>query len=107
PLMLVGDSRVASELLHLIEHRLELADEDHVAMDATRLLRTNASVGELILESPSIGIYGDRAKLDRFGASYLVGHDHQGFDHRERSFVFGAPTQAQPVEKACRPRSGP
>ncbi len=73
PLMDVGDVAVLARPLDLIQHRLELADEDHVPVDPDRVVCREGARDHLVGERATVLVDRDSAQLDRLGASDLVG----------------------------------
>ena len=87
PLVVVLESLVAAHLLDLVEHRLELPDDDHIPVDQEGLVGAYRSVRDLLGKGPGVGIGGNFPDLGRRWATDVVGIHYQALDHIE-SFFF-------------------
>ena len=81
PLMDVRDVAVLAQALDLVQHRLELADETHVAVDPDRVVFRQRPCRQLVGEAAAVLVDGDGAEGDRFLLPDLVGGDDELLDH--------------------------
>ena len=79
--MIIGDALVTAHPLQLGQHFLELADEQHVAVDAASILSGEATVGQLICQRLAIDVDRDCPQVDGFGLPDFLGRDDEAFDH--------------------------
>jgi hypothetical protein len=69
-------------LLDAVEHRLEFADERHVAVDAQHArLRQALVLLQLLLDAQVVLMHGDAGEFDDPRSAGLGGVYHQGFGH--------------------------
>ena len=62
--VVVLDALVVAAELHLVEHRLERADEHHVALDAQQVIRSKVANGQLPADRLGVLVDRDRQELD-------------------------------------------
>ena len=78
----VRDVLVLAELLDVVKHGLELANEHHVAIDAQAAGGRDCRIGlQLLAQRFAIDIDGNAAQVERFAASYEGGIDGKCFRH--------------------------
>ena len=100
-------SRYLPDALDLVQHRLELADEDHVPVDPDRVVRRQRAGRELVGEGLGVRVDGDRAEVDRFLPPHFVRGDDELLDHYVYApFACGRVHRGKDRERTA-PRSGP
>jgi hypothetical protein len=80
--VLVLDAFVRAELLDLVQHGLELADHDHVAVDPQEPRRRDVRVPfELLRHRTLVRVDGNTAQIEFFAPPDLFRNDHQLLRH--------------------------